>query len=74
MHKYLMMVKKNINKIRISKGYRLSKSTHNLIANLRHITGYDHDKLLSRSCMLLLKELDNSEKFQIKRNRKNESI
>lgn len=69
-----MMVKKNINKIRISKGYRLSKSTHNLIANLRHITGYDHDKLLSRSCMLLLKELDNSEKFQIKRNRKNESI
>lgn len=61
------MIKKNINNIRISKGYRLTKSTHNLIANLKHITGYDHDKLLNRCCLLLLKELDNSEKFHLKR-------
>jgi len=61
------MIKKNINKIRISKGYRLTKSTHNLIANLKHITGYDHEKLLSRSCLLFLKELENSEKLQLRR-------
>ena len=48
---------------KISKGYRLKLSTHQLIKNLKEITRADSDTVLNRSCKLYYKTiLDQDEK------------
>ena len=57
---------KNNNMLKISRGYRLKRSTHNLIKNLQEITHTDSDTVLNRSCMLYYKTiLEQSEKTMI---------
>ncbi len=38
--------------IRISRGYRLKRSTHDLIKDLQNITGKDCDAVLESSCRM----------------------
>ena len=42
---------------KISRGYRLERSTHNLIKILKRITGQNTDAVISGSCGLYLKEV-----------------
>lgn len=50
-----MMIKNQ--QVKISRGYRLKPRTHKLIKLLKEITQSDSDKVISRSCMLLAREL-----------------
>ncbi len=38
--------------IRISRGYRLKKNTHDLLKNLQLITGEDCDSIIEDSCRM----------------------
>lgn len=40
------------NKIRISRGYRLKRTTHDLLKNLQLITGEDCDTIIEDSCRM----------------------
>lgn len=42
----------NTRKIKISRGYRLKRSTHDLIKDLQNITGKDCDTVLENSCRM----------------------
>lgn len=42
--------------LRISRGYRLKVSTHNLIKYLTEMTGMDSDTLITQACLLLNKK------------------
>jgi hypothetical protein len=59
----IIMAKKNS---RISRGYRLEPSTHNMIKSLEQITRQDADSVISESCALYYKKL-----FEEKENSKN---
>lgn len=40
------------NEIRISRGYRLKRTTHDLLKNLQLITGEDCDTIIGDSCRM----------------------
>lgn len=40
------------NEIRISRGYRLKRTTHDLLKNLQLITGEDCDTIIEDSCRM----------------------
>ncbi len=40
------------NDIRISRGYRLKRTTHDLLKNLQLITGEDCDTIIENSCRM----------------------
>ncbi len=42
----------NTRKIKISRGYRLKRSTHDLIKDLQNLTGKDCDAVLESSCRM----------------------
>ncbi|MCX7877614.1 MAG: hypothetical protein N2510_03115 [Ignavibacteria bacterium] len=43
--------------LKISRGYRMKLSTHNMIKNLSEMTGMDIDTLISQACLLLNKRI-----------------
>ncbi|MBL8017628.1 MAG: hypothetical protein JNK43_10180 [Ignavibacteria bacterium] len=53
------MAKENLgnNEKRISRGYRLRSSTHDLIKSLQELTRTDSDEIITKSCLLLYKKI-----------------
>ncbi len=47
----------NNNELKTSKGYRLKISTHAMIKSLQELTGGDADGVITRSCILLYKQI-----------------
>lgn len=43
--------------LKISRGYRLKVSTHNLIKSLQELTQSDSDAILTQSCLMLYKKV-----------------
>lgn len=51
--------------IKISRGYRMKVSTHNLIKYLTEITGMDSDTLITQACLLLNKKIIEEKEINI---------
>jgi len=49
---------------KISKGYRLKKSTHKLIDKIQVILKADQDTVVTKACKLLYREVTKQEKIE----------
>lgn len=58
----------NMNEKRISRGYRLRTSTHNLIKSLQELTQYDADTIIAESVILMYKKILAEKERNIKTN------
>ncbi|HMQ79522.1 MAG TPA: hypothetical protein PKE39_02175 [Ignavibacteria bacterium] len=60
-----------INDIKISKGYRLSPETHNMIKQIQNILNVNTDVVLNKACSRFLTEIQNNKnKNKLKDNNK----
>ena len=66
-------MKKN-NMLKISRGYRLKRSTHKLIKSLEAITECDTDTIIERSCRLYLKSIELKEENNNENHNQNKII
>jgi hypothetical protein len=63
----IQKMKKIKNTLKISRGYRLRKSTHSLIKNLELLTSQDSDMVISKSCTLYYKKIfEDTETLKLK--------
>jgi len=56
----------NRNKEKISKGYRLKPSTHNLVFKIQELLGSNQDMVISRACKKYYNELVDKKKYNNK--------
>ncbi len=60
-----------INEVKISKGYRLSPETHNMIKQIQNILNVNTDIVLNKVCSKFLSEIqNNTNKNKLKDNKK----
>lgn len=60
-----------INEMKISKGYRLSPETHNMIKQIQSILNVNTDVVLNKACSKFLTEIqNNTNKNKLKDNNK----
>ncbi|MBE2216655.1 MAG: hypothetical protein IAE90_00535 [Ignavibacteria bacterium] len=62
------MAKENLrsNEKRVSRGYRLRSSTHDLIKSLQELTRADSDEIITKSCLLLHKQIIEEKEQKLK--------